>query len=353
MSDDLFSRLFELFNQPGPINWKLAGELARHLAGEREAIDPFGVDEQRELVRLAEYQLEQVAPFPVAPASETMVVDPRQWVDHVLAGFGYLAEAVAESAPPAAAVPNMSATVAGMQVGTLVGTVSRQVVASFECGLPVEPPGPLLIIGSAVDRIVAATGSAPRDVRLWVAAEEVAHRSLFAIPWLIDRLGHLAGAYAEHMIPDADKLMSMWEGDPEGMSTSLSDPAIVAELFGGPEAEPHREALVTFLSVTCGYRHHLVRRAVGYLLPDLDSYGSEMAKEKTSESAFVGPNLPTANRDMISAGSRFCDEVERRYGRPALDRIWEGPERLPSGPELGDPVGWAARVLLDDQYLES
>ena len=58
MSDDLFSRLFELFNQPGPVNWKLAGEVARHLAGDQEAIDPFAAEEQRELVRLAEYRLE-------------------------------------------------------------------------------------------------------------------------------------------------------------------------------------------------------------------------------------------------------------------------------------------------------
>lgn len=348
MSDDLFSRLFELFNQPGPINWKLAGELAHHLAGEREAIDPFGVEEQRELVRLAEYQLELVAPFPIAPARETMVVDPRQWVDQVLTGFGYLAEVVAESAPPAAVVPNMSATVAGMHVGTLVGTLSRQVVASFESGLPVEPPGPLLVIGSAVDRIAAATGSAPRDVRLWVAAEEVAHRAIFAIPWLIDRLGQLAGAYAAQMLPDADKLMSMWDGDPERMSAALTDPTTIAELFGGPEAEPHREALIAFLTITSGYRHHLVRRAVGHLLPDLDSYGSKSEAEET----FVGPTLPTADRAMIVTGTRFCEEVERRYGPPALDRIWEGPERLPSGSELDDPVGWAARVLLDDQYLE-
>ena len=29
--DDIFSRLFELFNQPGPVNWKLAAEVSHHL----------------------------------------------------------------------------------------------------------------------------------------------------------------------------------------------------------------------------------------------------------------------------------------------------------------------------------
>ena len=42
MSDDLFSRLFELFNQPGPVNWKLAAEVARHLSGEKGTSRPLG-----------------------------------------------------------------------------------------------------------------------------------------------------------------------------------------------------------------------------------------------------------------------------------------------------------------------
>ncbi|HEY7564211.1 MAG TPA: zinc-dependent metalloprotease [Acidimicrobiia bacterium] len=347
MSDDLFSRLFELFNQPGPINWKLAGELARHLAGESEAIDPFGVDEQRELVRLAEYQLEAAVPFPVATTAEVIVVDARTWVDRVLAGYGYLAEAVAQSVPKADLIANMSSTIAGMQVGTLVGGVARRIVASFESGFPVNPPGPLLLIGPAIDRVTRRTGSPGRDVRLWAAAEEVAHRSLFDVPWLIDHLEQLVGGYAAHMIPDADKLLTMWDGDPERMSSSLTDPDVVAELFGGTEAEPHHEALVTFLTVTSGYRHHLVKRAVGHLVPELDAFASEDG----ADTGLAGPSLPTGTKAMIDAGAKFCGEVERRYGRAALDAIWEGPERLPTKADLDDPVGWAARVLLDDQYL--
>ena len=42
MSDDLFSKLFDLFDQPGPINWKLAAEVARHLSGETEPVEPWG-----------------------------------------------------------------------------------------------------------------------------------------------------------------------------------------------------------------------------------------------------------------------------------------------------------------------
>ena len=75
MSDDLFSRLFELFNQPGPVNWKLGAEVARHLAGEREPVEPWAAEEFRELARLAEYRIEQIAPFRISPATDVLPVD--------------------------------------------------------------------------------------------------------------------------------------------------------------------------------------------------------------------------------------------------------------------------------------
>ncbi|HSL24640.1 MAG TPA: zinc-dependent metalloprotease [Acidimicrobiia bacterium] len=345
--DDLFSRLFELFNQPGPVNWKLAGEVARHLAGEPEPVDPWSADEQRELVRLAEYRLEVEAPFPVPPVGEVRVVDSVGWVELALTGFGYLAEAIADagSAGGAQALPGIGATLAGMQVGSLVGTVSREVSASFETGLPIEPPGPLLVINSGVERVIAACGAVPRDVRLWAAAEEVAHRALFGVPWLTDHLARLAGTYSGHLLPDPEKLMKLWTEDPEGLSSKLSGAGSVADLFANEAAVPHRQALEAFLAVSSGYRHFLVKKALGNLLSQVDSFSSPPV------AAAAGLTLPIGRHELTMSGAGFCDEIERRYGREALDGIWQGPERLPTQGELTDPVGWAARVLLADPFV--
>ncbi|MGH8927125.1 MAG: zinc-dependent metalloprotease [Acidimicrobiia bacterium] len=345
MNDDIFSKLFELFNQPGPVNWKLAGEVARHLAGEREAIDPWSAEEQRELVRLAEYQLGQEAPFAVPPASDVIVVDPRQWVDLALPGFGYLAEAVAESTQGlqgGPSIPGIGATVAGMQVGSLVGGLSRAVPASFESGFPIDPPGPVLVIGSGVDRIVAASGAPARDIRLWVAAEEVAHRALFGVPWLSEHLARLVGAYAAQLLPNPEKLMKLWSEDPDLMSGQMGDVRSLSELFESEESAPHRSALEAFLTVSSGYRHLLAKRGVGNLLPALDTYGTP-APEVPNQAG-----LPSSDHGRAMTGAKFCADIERRYGREALDDLWQGPERLPTAGELNDPVGWAARVLLDE-----
>ncbi len=344
MSDDLFSRLFELFNQPGPVNWKLAGEVARHLAGESEDIDPWAADEQRELVRLAEYRLDGETPFAVQPASEVLVIDGHQWVDRVLPGFGYLAEAIAEVSGGlqlGPGIPGIGPTIAGMQVGSMVGGLSRQIPATFESGYPVEPPGPLLVIGPGVDRVVCATGVAARDIRLWVAAEEVAHRALFGVPWLIEHLAQLVGAYSTHLLPDPEKLMKMFGEDSDRMAASLGDPKSVEDLLENEESTPHRLALEAFLTITSGYSHVIAKRAVGSLLPDMDSYGSPQPETPG------GLGIPVSNHERIAIGSAFCSDIERRYGREALDDLWHGPERLPTAEELADPVGWAARVLLD------
>jgi putative hydrolase len=339
MADDLFSRLFELFNQPGPVNWKLAAEVARHLAGEPQPVDPWAAEQMSELGGLAQQQLESLAPFPV-PAAPVAVVDPRQWVEDAMRGFSYLAEAVAEAT--ANTIPGMGAALAGMQVGSLVGTIASSLAGSFESGLPIEGSGPLLLIGPGVGRVEQTSGVDVREVRLWAVASETAHRALFGVPWLTEHLARLFQASAAHSMPDPDQMMELWGGDPTSLAERLTDPAALAQLSGGEEGAAHRQALEAFLAVTSGYRHLLVRRAFAPMLPSLDRLGSPAPSEAPLLS------LPISTPDTSARGLRFCTDIEARYGPEVADSIWIDPERLPSGAELDDPVGWAARVLLEE-----
>jgi len=43
-------------------------------------------------------------------------------------------------------------------------------------------------------------------------------------------------------------------------------------------------------------------------------------------------------------GERFIDAVERHAGFRALDRVWEGPEQLPTLEEIRKPQLWLERV---------
>ncbi|MGH8873672.1 MAG: zinc-dependent metalloprotease [Acidimicrobiia bacterium] len=352
-TDDLFTRLFELLNQPGPVNWKLAGEVARHLAGAAEPVEPWAAEEFRELTRLAEYRVGQAAPFPVPSASDVLPVDAREWASGHLERFGYLGRALTGLA---GADPGMTGVLGplgpalvGMQVGSLVGSLSRTVLATWDSGLPAHPAGPTMFIVPTIEAFITGHDLDGRQVRLWVAIAETAHRAVFALPWVFDRLAHLVEAYAGSIRVDPEKLMGLASlQDPGEMGRMLEGEGGLAGLLGGPDTESRRRELDGFLAVTSGYTRILTRRASEDLLPDLGRMVELRDAARRDEAMEMGIGLGPVSPGTAARGGGFLQEVERRFGRDALETLWKGPERWPLPEEIDDPVAWAARVLLED-----
>jgi putative hydrolase len=353
MTDDLFSKLFELFDQPGPINWKLAAEVARHLAGDPVPVEPWAAEEFRELARLAEYRVEQIAPFRLIPAPDVLPLDARGWAERNLESFGSLVEpfasSVATEGPAAPLMAQLAPALIGMQVGSLVGSLSTWVVASFDAGLPQDHPGAMSIIMPNIRSMTGADELDDREVRLWIVANEVAFRAVSQLPWIHDHLHQLASAYADAVKIDPTMLSGLMAGgsDPVAIEQAIADAGGIEGLIGGEEAEAPRLELEAFLGAITGCGRLLARRAVAELAPNFDliSTRRDETREETESSPAigVGPLPPEATR----LGDVFNQEVERRYGDDALETLWADPSRMPSAAELRDPTAWAARVLLD------
>ena len=353
MSDDLFSKLFELFDQPGPINWKLAAEVARHLSGESEPVEPLAAEEFRELARLAEYRVEQIAPFRVVPAPDVLPLDARAWAERNLETFGTLVEpfasSVAAEGPAAPLMAQLSPAIIGLQVGSLVGSLSTWVVASFDAGLPQEHPGPLSII---VPNIPALTGSSSldeREVRLWIVANEVAFRAVSQLPWIHDHLHQLATAYADAVKIDPTMLSGLMAGgsDPAAIEQAIQEAGGIESLIGGEEADAPRLELEAFLGAITGCARLLARRAMSELSPNFDAVSErrDLTRDETEDAPTIGVGPVPVEATQL--GDVFNQEVERRYGEDALETLWADPTRMPTAAELRDPTAWAARVLLD------
>jgi putative hydrolase len=351
MSDDLFSKLFELFNQPGPINWKLAAEVARHLAGDRQPVEPWAAEEFRELARLAEYRLEAVAPFPVRAAVDVLPLDPRSWAEKNLEFYGSLIEPFASSmggGEAASMMAQLAPAMIGLQVGSLVGSLSAWAVAGFDAGLPPDQTGPLTLIVPNIETLEVSDVD-EREIRLWVVANEVAFRAICEVPWIHDRLADLVADYAAAAQIDPTKLSGLMIGgtDPTEIEKAIAEAGGIEGLIGGEEAEAPRAELEAFLGVITGCARLLARRAVGEIAPSFDKISGvrDLEREEVTDTPpiGVGPVPPEATQ----AGDAFNQEVERRYGDDALATLWADPSRMPSASELRDPTAWAARVLLD------
>jgi putative hydrolase len=350
VSDDLFSKLFELFNQPGPVNWKLAAEVARHLSGERQPVEPWAAEEFRELARLAEYRLEEVAPFPVRPAVDVLPLDPRSWAEKNLELYGSLVEPFATSMGGEAApmMAQIAPAMIGLQVGSLVGGLSAWVVAGFDAGLPPDREGPLSLVVPHIEAL-RVDGVDPREVRLWVVANEVAFRAVSEVPWVRDHLAHLVTEYAAAAQIDPTRLSGLVLGgtDPAAIEQAIAEAGGLEGLIGGEEAEAPRAELEAFLGTVAGCSRLLARRAVADMGPHFDRVSDTRDLERDEFTATPTIGVGPVPSEAVRLGDAFNQEVERRYGDDALQTLWSDPSRMPSAAELRDPTAWAARVLLD------
>ncbi len=356
MSDDLFSKLFELFNQPGPVNLRLAAEISHHLTGEKTPVDPWAAEEFRELTRLAEFQVEQAAPFAMTPAPDVLPVDAREWADRNMDGFRYLAEPFANIidtdalGPAGAMMGQLAPAMIGMQLGTLVGTLAGWVMAGFDAGVPATGEGPITYVVPNIDRFTSEHGFDPRDVRLWASLHETAHRAMFRVPFTTDHLVDLLTESGRHLKISPDALMEMMQGlDPSRLEGGI-DPEQIAGLFDSPEIAAAQRELGAFLGLTGGYRRLLVERAAGHLLPRLHDMDTARDAERDLGDAVAGSAFSATFVDGhdIQRGYEFSLEIENRFGADSLNAMWTRQGRFPTADEIDDSVAYAARVLLED-----
>jgi len=344
-----------MFSQPGPVNLELAREISRHLAGEPQLLNPWTTEELIELVRLAEYEISQVAPFSFPPASSVIPLGPREWGDAMVEELAEIVEPFAGQAqdragsPPWAMLAPLGPVLVGAQLGAWAGMSAGRVIGSCETGLPAVSSNRTLLVATVIEELVDDLEVDGRQMRMWAALLETAHRAVFSLPHVMDAYRSLNDAYAATVQLAPESLMEQLG--------SITDPSAVlnldlniddAGLFDASASGPSREDLQSFMGLTSGMARLMVAEAGSRMLPDLQEILTERdlalgAGSERENSVF----LVSAPAEAVEDGMAFLSDVEERFGPTAAQKIWR-PEGVPSPQEIHDPVGWAARVLLDD-----
>ena len=366
--EDLFAQLFRMFQSSGPVNWNLAKELTKNLAGERQPIEPDVAEEYRELGHVAELRIQATADLPAPSPGDLNPTDRTTWALENLQTFRILVEPLSDKLsggfagiPGAESLGQMGAmlqplgpALLGMQAGTMVGFMSHRVLGQFDTGIPaVDHDQPYLVVPN-VEAFAFEAEVDTRQARLWATIHEMVFQRLMEVEWLKGHFVSLVNAFYETVEFDVSDLM--------GQMGALDDPDRIRDLLGEDgastpallkgTADPVRLAAIQSCTVFIeGYGDFLVRKAGADLLPDLDRIESANARRRAEPDQaeqylqqIAGLEL---QRYRAADASDFCREVEQRWGEPALDRVWEQPEHLPTLPEFTDPVGWAARVMMD------
>ena len=98
------------------------------------------------------------------------------------------------------------------------------------------------------------------------------------------------------------------------------------------------------MAVIEGYAEHVMDVVGKEELATLPALRAAMDRRRASQSAparllgrLLGIELKLRQYEV---GKRFCDAVVGEGGIEALNRVWSGPDALPSLAELEDPAAW-------------
>jgi putative hydrolase len=357
VTDNLFDRLAELLQSAGPVNWKLAREIAESVAGQPEPIDPWVAEEYQELARTATLLVDESGPLdPATSTAAVNMVDRRGWATANVESFAYLGESLAGAFGGAGPLEGMlqplGPALIGMQMGSMTGLMAHRVFGQFDVGLPAASGSGIFFVVPNIESFATDHGLEIRQTRLWIALQEVAHQAQFAIPWIREHYLALIREYLGNVRFDFEAMQQAMESiqDPSELEGMMSDPSALGGLVVDPEQQGTLEQIQAFMAVTEGSADWLVHRAAGDLIPDaprlreaVDRRRVEPTQGEEALQKMLGLEL---KRSQYRTGAEFCAEVERRWGPETVHRLWEDSDSLPTATELEDVVGWAARVLL-------
>ncbi len=348
MSDNLFERFFELFNQPGPVNWKLAEELATNLAGTEEPVDPWLAEEYAEMGSLALLRTAEIPILPDLAEGRIDPVDRAVWTRDNLRSFDYLAEALGGGADSAGPMAPLMASMAGMQVGSLVGTLSHHALGGFDVGLLALAPRGYLIVPT-LESFIRSHQLDARQVRLWAALQEAMHLRISRLGWLGDRYASLLRSWISGIEFDPSGLLGQLQGmtDPSAAEDAIEGLGDIQSMLSQSTNQVDRDDAVAMLALLAGLRHHLMDDFAEQWLPELPGIRLGLAQRAAEPEAHSALTVALPTHDEVVEAADFCAEVERRWGRDTLGRVIAEPGSLPHAAEMSDPVGWAARVILD------
>jgi coenzyme F420 biosynthesis associated uncharacterized protein len=242
--------------------------------------------------------------------------------------------------------------VTSQQLGFLLGFMGTRVLGQYDLAIlsAEADDGRLLFVEENVRATAHALGIPVAPFRTWIALHETTHAFEFEgqrwlRPYLAERL---------------ERQLTLFSGS----ATTLGRDALRAvgrALRGDTSGEHWLERLMTdeqrrlfretqaVMSLLEGFSDYVMDEVGRGLVPDVERISARFHERRQQRSPFERAVLRLTGMDLkmeqYARGERFVRAIADARGRPALARLWEGPETLPTAEEIAEPNRWIARVL--------
>ena len=287
------------------------------------------------------------------PLEEVRVVDRREWLEANFASLKSLFDSLLGSLPEGARLAEVSPLgrrVAGLETGALLGFLARRVLGQYDLSLLSPDPharGALLFVEPNIAKLEVELGLTGEDFRLWIALHETTHAFQFeSFGWVRPHFGELlhrlvGGLTARLVTPRTDLLELL------SRLTRPSNGGLL-ERFLTPDERATFNELQALMSLVEGYAEHVMNAVGTRILPSFGAIEARVRERRENPSLLLelfdrltGMELKKA---QYRQGEAFVSAVVGARGLDFMNRVWEGPENLPTLVEIREPSRWMTRM---------
>ena len=237
------------------------------------------------------------------------------------------------------------------QIGFLLGFLGTRVLGQYDVALlsAEARPGRLLFVEENIRGLARQLDVPLADMRTWIALHEATHAFEFEAhawlrPYLRDRLerqlaGFLEGARAFRVggLAEVARTWARPNGD-------------LASAFLGPAQRQALREVQVVMSLLEGFSDWVMDDIGADLLADVTVIRDRFEARRSAPrrgldrimARLTGLDLKL---EQYRRGERFVSGIVAIGGQAALDRLWSGPDAIPTEVELDDPSAWARRML--------
>jgi coenzyme F420 biosynthesis associated uncharacterized protein len=345
--------------RPDPIDWPLAGRVARRFAGREPLAASYLAASLRDdfaaVTEQAEHLVAEHTGLRAPGVARAQVVDRNAWVDANITSMQRLLEPLTARVGARMAssrVAPLGRRVAGTETGVLLGYLAQRVLGQYDLLVldDDDAADAVYYVGGNILALEKRFAFRPRDFRLWIAIHEVTHRAQFtAVPWMKSYYLGLVERALSSIDPDPRRLVQALTRAADELRSGrnpLDDGGLVALLA----SEEQRGALAdvqALMSLLEGHGNSVMNRlGRDHVAGQARMARVLQARRQSGGMTAVVQKLVGLESKMrqYEVGEAFVAAVEREAGPRGIDAAWRGPELLPTVDELQRPREWLARV---------
>jgi len=350
----------------GLVDWERAQRIAHrrlvrapgHLEGRQlRATEPYYAGHMARVVPLLERRLGAELPGVV---ERHAVASRSQWAAANLGTFKALIAHVEPSLMPRAPQGSLRAGMAAAtnrflttsQVGFMLGYLGTRVLGQYDVALlsAEQAPGRLLYVEENIRATARAIGVPVDAFRLWVCLHETTHAfemeaHAWLRPYIRERLERQVALFAE-------ETRLLQRHGLRHLARRWRSAAAAGSLRGflSPEQRALFREIQVVMSLMEGFSDWVMDEVGAEVLPDVTTIRRRFEARRSQRrrpidrilARLTGMDLKI---EQYRRGERFVAGINVAGGSAAIDRLWAGPEALPSEAELDDPAAWVRRVL--------